>query len=45
MDDSKHVEIELRGLNITPIDPFQESLDNLLVIAFFKSRGCSAIRS
>ncbi len=41
MDDSKHVEIELRGLNITPIDPFQESLDNLLVIAFFKSRAAS----
>jgi hypothetical protein len=41
MDEPRSMQLEMRGSNIEPIDPFQASLQSLLVIAFFKSRSTS----
>jgi hypothetical protein len=41
MDGPSSRQIEKRGSDIAPIDPFQASLQNLLVVAFFKSKSSS----
>lgn len=41
MNDPAYRQIENRVSDVAPIDPFEASLRNLLVIAFFKSRASS----